>query len=74
MVFYEPFKVSHPHWFALSHQQIESFWYVNDSVLGPHHFHELTAVEGVLLILVTMAFFVPLERKLKILPRSVFER
>jgi hypothetical protein len=74
MVFYEPFKVPHPHWFALSHQQIDSFWYVNDSVLGPHHFHELTAVEGVLLILVTMVLFAPLERKLKILPRSAFER
>jgi hypothetical protein len=74
MVFYEPFGVPHPHWFALSHQQIESFWYVNDKVLGPHHFHEMTAIEGVLLILVTIALFIPLERKLRVLPKSAFER
>ncbi|HEY1759150.1 MAG TPA: hypothetical protein VGG72_27505 [Bryobacteraceae bacterium] len=74
MVRYEPFGVPHPHWFALSHQQIESFWYVNDKVLGPHHFHELEAMEGVLLILVTMAFFVPLERKLRVLPKAAFAR
>jgi hypothetical protein len=73
MVLYEPLKVPNPHWFALSHQEIESFWYFNDKVLGPHHFHELESIEGGLLILVTMALFVPLERKLRVVARSAFE-
>jgi hypothetical protein len=74
VVLYEPLGVPHPHWFALSHQEIESFWYYNDKVLGPHHFHELESIEGILLILVTIAFYLPLEGKLRILPRSAFER
>jgi len=73
MVLYEPLGVPNPHWFALSHQQIESFWYFNDKVLGPHHFHELESIEGVVLILATFALFVPLERKLRVLPKSAFE-
>jgi hypothetical protein len=73
VVLYEPLGDPHPHWFALSHQQIESFWYFNDKVLGPHHFHELESIEGALLILVTMACFLPLERKLRVSPKSAFE-
>ena len=70
MILYEPLNTPTPHWFALSNLQIEAFWYFNDKVLGPHHFHELESLEGVLLILVTFAMFVPLERKLKVLPDS----
>ncbi len=73
MVLYEPLGAPNPHWFALSHQQIESFWYFNDKVLGPHHFHEMESIEGVVLILVTFALFIPLERKLRVLPKSAFE-
>ncbi len=73
VVLYEPLGVPNPHWFALSHQQIEAFWYFNDKVLGPHHFHELESIEGALLILATIACFVPLERKLRISPKSAFE-
>jgi hypothetical protein len=73
VVLYEPLGAPNPHWFALSHQQIEAFWYFNDKVLGPHHFHELESIEGALLILATIACFVPLERKLRILPKSAFE-
>lgn len=74
MVLYEPLKTPTPHWFALSNLQTEAFWYFNDAVLGPHHFHELESIEGVLLILVTIALFVPLERKLRVLAKSAFER
>jgi hypothetical protein len=74
MVLYEPLKTPNPHWFALSNMQTEAFWYFNDAVLGPHHFHELESIEGVLLILVTIALFVPLERKLRVFAKSAFER
>jgi hypothetical protein len=73
VVLYEPFGVPHPHWFALSHLQSESFWYFNDKVLGPHHFHELESIEGAILILVTIALYAPLERKLRVLPQSALE-
>jgi hypothetical protein len=74
MVLYEPLKTPNPHWFALSNLQIRRFWYYNDVVLGPHHFHELESTEGVVLILATLALLVPLERKLRVLPKSAFER
>jgi hypothetical protein len=74
MVLYEPLKTPTPHWFALSNMQTEAFWYFNDAVLGPHHFHELESIEGVLLILLTIALFIPLERKLRVLAKSAFER
>jgi hypothetical protein len=74
MVLYEPLKTPTPHWFALSNMQTEAFWYFNDAVLGPHHFHELESIEGVLLILLTIALFIPLERKLLVSPKSAFER
>ena len=52
----------------------QEFWYYNDKVLGPHHFHELESTEGVVLILATIALYVPLERKLRVLPKPAFER
>jgi hypothetical protein len=74
MVLYEPLKTPDPHWFALSNLQTEAFWYYSPTVLGPHHFHELESIEGVLLILATIALFVPLERKLRVLAKPAFER
>lgn len=74
MVLYEPLKTPNPHWFALSNLEIRKFWYYNDVVLGPHHFHELESTEGVVLILATIALLVPLERKLRVLAKSAFER
>jgi hypothetical protein len=74
MVLYEPLKTPNPHWFALSNMQTEAFWYFNDAILGPHHFHELESIEGILLILVTIALLIPLERKLRVLAKSAFER
>jgi hypothetical protein len=74
MILYEPLKTPNPHWFALSNLQTEAFWFYAPTVLGPHHFHELESIEGVLLILATIALFVPLERKLRVLAKSVFER
>jgi hypothetical protein len=74
VVLYEPLQTPNPHWFALSNLQIEAFWYFNPGVLGPHHFHELESIEGVLLILTTIALFIPLERRLRVLAKSAFER
>jgi hypothetical protein len=70
MILYEPLNTPTPHWFALSNLETE-FWYYNDKVLGPHHFHETDTIEGVLLILFTIALFLPLERKLNVLPNPV---
>ncbi len=50
------------HWFALSRLKTESFWYFQPIILGPHHFHELMPVEGILLILLTLPVFAPLEQ------------
>jgi hypothetical protein len=72
MVLYEPIDTPTPHWFALSNLETE-FWYYNDKVLGPHHFHELESREGVLLILLTYGLFLPLERKLSVLPEPAFK-
>jgi hypothetical protein len=56
-----------PHWFSLSRLKTQSFWYFQPLILGPHHFHELMPPEGILLILLTIPIFAPLERRLKFL-------
>jgi hypothetical protein len=61
------------HWFALSRLKTESFWYFQPIVLGPHHFHELMPPEGILLILVSIPVFAPIERKLKFLPKPAVD-
>ena len=58
-----------PHWFALSRLKTESFWYFQPIILGPHRFHELMPFEGIVLILVTIPIFAPVEQKLKFLPK-----
>ncbi|HTS74966.1 MAG TPA: hypothetical protein VMG40_02115 [Bryobacteraceae bacterium] len=50
-----------PHWFALSRQKPGPFWSVVPA-LGPHYIHELTPLEGTLLILATIAVYGVFER------------
>ncbi len=59
------------HWFALSRLKTTSFWYFDPGIFGPNHFHELAPLEGILLILVTIALYAPLDLRLKILPNHV---
>ncbi len=53
----------HPHWFALSRQKTPFFSIV--PALGPHHVHELTPIEGTLLILLTIGVYAVLERSVR---------
>ncbi len=50
-----------PYWFALSRQKPGPFWSVVPA-LGPHSIHELTPLEGTLLILATIAVYGVFER------------
>lgn len=50
------------HWFTLSRLKVPTFWYFNPYLLGPHHFHELSPVEGPILILATIALYSVLDR------------
>ncbi len=54
----------HPHWFALSRQKTPFFSVVPG--LGPHHVHELTPVEGTLLIILTIIVYAALERRIRV--------
>jgi hypothetical protein len=54
------------HWFSLSRLKTPTFWYFSPNILGPHHFHELSPIEGPILILATIALYGVLDRALKI--------
>lgn len=54
----------HPHWFALSRQKTPFFSIV--PALGPHHVHELTPLEGTLLIVLTIGVYAVLDRRIRI--------
>jgi len=54
----------HPHWFALSRQKTPFFSIVPG--LGPHHVHELTPVEGTMLIVLTIGVYATLDRRVQI--------
>jgi hypothetical protein len=56
------------HWFALSRLRSPEFWYFSPLILGPHHFHEMTPVEGPIVIVVTIAIFALLDRTLDVSP------
>jgi hypothetical protein len=62
------------HWFAVSRLKTASFWYFNPITFGPNHFHEMAPVEGMLLILATIALYALLDRKLRIVPKPAIER
>jgi hypothetical protein len=57
---------SSDYWFSLSRLSTPTFWYFSPVILGPHHFHELSPVEGPILILSTIALFALLDRNLRI--------
>jgi hypothetical protein len=69
MVLYEAPGLA-PHWFAVSRLKTVSFWYFSPVILGPHHFHELSPLEGPVLILVTIAIYGVLDKKLKVGARA----
>ena len=64
MTLYEAPGAPH-HWFSLSRQTHLPFWFSID-FLGPRTFHELSPVEGPLLLLVALAFYSWLDRRLRI--------
>jgi hypothetical protein len=65
MLLYEA-EGSASHWFSLSRLQTPTFWYFSPVILGPHHFHELSPIEGVILILATIALYGLLDRNFRI--------
>jgi hypothetical protein len=52
----------HPHWFALSREKTLPFWAVNVPN-GPNTIHELNSVEGVALVVATIALYLPLRSR-----------
>jgi hypothetical protein len=58
------------HWFALSRQTHLPFWFSVD-FLGPRTFHELSPLEGPILLLLALAFYSLLDWRLRI---SAFSR
>lgn len=55
------------YWFALSRKRSPSFWFF-DETWGPKTFHTLSPLEGSALIVVALAFYTLLNRKLNISP------
>ena len=53
------------YWFALSRDKPPEYWYINP-LFGPHKFHELSPIEGPVLILATLAVYALLDRRLEI--------
>ena len=53
------------YWFALSRLKVQSFWFF-DETWGPKTFHTLSPLEGPVLLILTLAFYAVLNRKLKI--------
>jgi hypothetical protein len=54
----------HRYWFALSRQRTPFFSVVTP--LGPRHLHELTPLEGTLLIALTIAVYAGFERRVRV--------
>jgi hypothetical protein len=72
LVYEDPLAPSH--WFAVSRLKTTSFWYFNPVIFGPNHFHEMAPIEGMLLILATIALYALLDRKLTVVPKPAIER
>lgn len=60
-----------PYWFALSRARPPEYWYVNP-LFGPHKFHELSPIEGPVLILATIAVYALLDRRVRISTKSIY--
>ena len=57
-----------PHWFSLSRQHDLPFWFSAPTLLGPKTFHELSPLEGPILLLVVIAAWSLLDRCWRVLP------
>jgi hypothetical protein len=64
MVLYEA-PGAPPHWFSLSRQTRLPFWFSVD-FLGPRKFHELSPLEGPLLLLAALGFYAWIDRRLAV--------
>ena len=53
------------YWFALSRDKPPQYWYANP-LFGPYKFHELSPIEGPILILATIAAYAFLDRRVRI--------
>jgi glycopeptide antibiotics resistance protein len=58
-------RTSPPHWFALSRVRMPAFWF-QVVANGPNKYHTLSPIEGPILILVTIAVYAILDRRLRI--------
>ena len=59
------------YWFALSRDKPPEYWYVNP-LFGPHRFHELSPIEGPVLILLTIGVYALLDRRVRISTKSIY--
>ncbi len=57
------------HWFALSHVRMPAFWFQVDAN-GPNKYHTLSPIEGPILILLTIALYSILDRRVNCAPNS----
>ena len=55
-----------PHWFSLSRQHNLPFWFSAPNFLGPRTFHELSPIEGPILLLIALAAYSLLDRRFRI--------
>jgi hypothetical protein len=55
------------HWFSLSRQHDLPFWFSAPNFLGPRTFHELSPVEGPILLLITLAVWSLVDRRWRVL-------
>lgn len=59
------------YWFELSRHKPPQYWYVNP-LFGPHKYHELSPIEGPVLILVTLAVYALLDRRVSVSAKSLY--
>ena len=55
-----------PHWFSLSRQHNLPFWFSAPTLLGPRTFHELSPLEGPILILTVLAAWSLADRRWRV--------
>jgi hypothetical protein len=57
------YETNSPHWFALSRVKMPAFWF-QVVANGPNKYHTLSPIEGPILMLLTIAFYAILDRKI----------
>jgi hypothetical protein len=55
-----------PHWFSLSRQTTLPFWFSAPNFLGPRTFHELSPLEGPMVLLITLGGWSLLDKRFRI--------